>query len=71
MFENKNIGIIEMRKELNEFIEAHTPLLPENSGIETIPTVGFTRILQRSADQAQLIKKDTINATDVFGKCFS
>ncbi len=71
LFEDKNINVDEMRKELNEFIDAHTPTLPESSGIEIVPTVGFERVLQRSVYEAQLIKKPTVYAIDILTSIFS
>ncbi len=70
LFEDKNINVDEMRKELNEFIDAHTPTLPESSGIEIVPTVGFERVLQRSVYEAQLTKKLTVYAIDVLASIF-
>ena len=69
---NKNdVDIIQLRKEIEEYIKNHAPILPKNSGIEIVPTVGFERVLQRSVYEAQLIKKPTVYAIDILTSIFS
>ena len=37
-----------LRVDVNRFIEDNTPRLPEDSGRDTQPTLGFQRVLQRA-----------------------
>ncbi|MDR1530178.1 MAG: ATP-dependent Clp protease ATP-binding subunit ClpA [Burkholderiales bacterium] len=48
-----NVNIEEMRAELAEFIESHTPRLREGFDFETQPTPSFQRVLQRAVLQVQ------------------
>jgi len=46
--------IEKLRKELEEFLDATTPLIPKNeTGRETQPTLGFQRVLQRAVFHVQ------------------
>jgi len=49
----KRVNVDELRGELEEYIDSHTPLIPQESEVDIVPTVGFQRVLQRSVYQAQ------------------
>src|SRR5438034_7937446 len=38
----------ELRKNLSEHIAEHTPLIPTDREVDTQPTLGFQRVLQRA-----------------------
>ncbi len=46
-----------LRRDLNDFIDANIPRLPEDSDIETQPTLGFQRVIQRAVFQVQSSEK--------------
>ena len=62
---NKRTDVDELRGELEEYIDSHTPLLAQDSDVDIVPTVGFQRVLQRSVYQAQSAQKNTVYAMNV------
>ena len=62
---NKRVNLDEIREELEEYINSHTPLIAQDSELDIVPTVGFQRVLQRSVYQAQSAQKDTVYAMNV------
>ncbi|KAA0445266.1 MAG: ATP-dependent Clp protease ATP-binding subunit ClpA [Candidatus Thioglobus sp.] len=68
---NKNTNIDDLRTELEVYIEAHTPLISQQSEVEIVPTVGFQRVLQRSVYQAQSAQKNTVYAMNILVSIFS
>lgn len=67
----KRINIDELRAELEQYIDSHTPIISEDAEIDIVPTVGFQRVLQRSVYQAQSAQKHSVNAMNVFVSIFS
>ena len=68
---NKRVNIDEIRDELEEYIDSHTPLIPQDSEVDIVPTVGFQRVLQRSVYQAQSAQKTTVHAMNVLVSIFA
>jgi len=68
---SKRINIDELRAELEQYIDSHTPIISEDAEIDIVPTVGFQRVLQRSVYQAQSSQKNSVNAMNVFVSIFS
>ena len=67
----KRVNIDELRAELEQYIDSHTPIISEDAEIDIVPTVGFQRVLQRSVYQAQSAQKNYVNAMNVFVSIFS
>ena len=67
----KRVNIDELRAELEQYIDSHTPIISEDAEIDIVPTVGFQRVLQRSVYQAQSAQKNSVNAMNVFVSIFS
>ena len=67
----KRINVDELRAELEQYIDSHTPIISEDAEIDIVPTVGFQRVLQRSVYQAQSAQKNSVNAMNVFVSIFS
>ena len=67
----KRVNIDELRAELDQYIDSHTPIISEDAEIDIVPTVGFQRVLQRSVYQAQSAQKNSVNAMNVFVSIFS
>ncbi len=68
---NKQVNIDQMRDELEEYIDSHTPLIQQDSEIDIVPTVGFQRVLQRSVYQAQSAQRNVVYAMNVLVSIFS
>jgi ATP-dependent Clp protease ATP-binding subunit ClpA len=64
--------IEKLRVELEEFLEATTPLIPQNENDrETQPTLGFQRVLQRSVFHVQSSGKKEVDGANVLVAIFS
>ena len=64
--------IAKLRAELEEFLDATTPLIPQNeTDRETQPTLGFQRVLQRSVFHAQSSGKKEVDGANVLVAIFS
>ncbi|HEY8942221.1 MAG TPA: Clp protease N-terminal domain-containing protein, partial [Cellvibrio sp.] len=61
-----------LRKELIEFVDSTTPLIPESdSERETQPTLGFQRVLQRAVFHVQSSGKQEVTGANVLVAIFS
>ena len=61
-----------LRGELEGFLEATTPLIPQNeAGRETQPTLGFQRVLQRAVFHVQSSGKKEVDGANVLVAIFS
>jgi ATP-dependent Clp protease ATP-binding subunit ClpA len=64
--------IEKLQKELEEFLEATTPIIPENeTDHETQPTLGFQRVLQRAVFHVQSSGRDQVTGASVLVAIFS
>lgn len=64
--------IEKLRTELEEFLEATTPLIPQNEkDRETQPTLGFQRVLQRAVFHVQSSGKNEVDGANVLVAIFS
>lgn len=67
-----SVDLDKMRSLLSTFIEDTTPLLPENiPDVETQPTLGFQRVLQRAVFHVQSSGKAEVNGANVLVAIFS
>ena len=61
-----------LRRELDEFVESTTPLIPEgDEDRETQPTLGFQRVLQRAVFHVQSSGKKEVTGANVLVAIFS
>ncbi len=61
-----------LRKELTEFLDSTTPLIPKNEvNRETQPTLGFQRVLQRAVFHVQSSGKKEVTGASVLVAIFS
>ena len=61
-----------LRRELTEFVESTTPLIPEgDEDRETQPTLGFQRVLQRAVFHVQSSGKKEVTGANVLVAIFS
>jgi ATP-dependent Clp protease ATP-binding subunit ClpA len=63
-------NIDELRKELVSFIAEHTPTVPGNDEIETQPTLGFQRVIQRAILHVQSSGKKEVTGANVLVAIF-
>ena len=69
-----NVGadVEALRKKLDEFIVAHTPLIPANDkSRQPEPTLGFTRVVHRAVFHVQSTGKKAATGADVLVALFS
>ena len=61
-----------LRKELNAFVDATTPVIPDaKAEMETQPTLGFQRVLQRAVFHVQSSGKKEVTGANVLVAIFS
>ncbi|MDH4283728.1 MAG: ATP-dependent Clp protease ATP-binding subunit ClpA [Gallionellaceae bacterium] len=63
--------IEELRAVLIEFIATHTPVLPGTAEVDTQPTVGFQRVIQRAILHVQSTNKKEVTGANILVALFS
>jgi ATP-dependent Clp protease ATP-binding subunit ClpA len=63
-------NIEELRREITSFIDQHTPTVPGDSEIDTQPTLGFQRVIQRAILHVQSSGKKEVNGANVLVAIF-
>lgn len=66
-----NSNIAELRRQLTEFIDEQTPLLPTDDDTDVQPTLGFQRVLQRAVFHVQSSGKKEVTGSNVLVAIFS
>ena len=66
---NSNVG--QLRRQLTEFIDEATPLMPLGEEGEVQPTLGFQRVLQRAVFHVQSSGKKEVTGSNVLVAIFS
>jgi ATP-dependent Clp protease ATP-binding subunit ClpA len=66
---NGNVGVL--RRQLKEFIDEATPLMPPDEEGEVQPTLGFQRVLQRAVFHVQSSGKKEVTGSNVLVAIFS
>jgi len=66
-----NSNITELRRQLTEFIDEQTPLLPHDDDTDVQPTLGFQRVLQRAVFHVQSSGKKEVTGSNVLVAIFS
>jgi ATP-dependent Clp protease ATP-binding subunit ClpA len=61
----------ELRRQLSEFIDEQTPLLPDDDENDVQPTLGFQRVLQRAVFHVQSSGKNEVTGSNVLVAIFS
>jgi ATP-dependent Clp protease ATP-binding subunit ClpA len=59
-----------LRQQLGEFIEKHTPLVPGEDEVDTQPTLGFQRVIQRAILHVQSSGKKEVTGANVMVALF-
>jgi len=63
--------IDELRAVLIDFVATHTPTLPGNGEVDTQPTVGFQRVIQRAILHVQSTNKKEVTGANILVALFS
>jgi ATP-dependent Clp protease ATP-binding subunit ClpA len=66
-----NGNVPELRRQLNEFIDEQTPLMPHEDDTDVQPTLGFQRVLQRAVFHVQSSGKKEVTGSNVLVAIFS
>jgi ATP-dependent Clp protease ATP-binding subunit ClpA len=67
----KLVNIDELRAELEQYIDSHTPIISEDAEIDIVPSIGFYRVLSNSVYQAYCAQRNSVNAMNVLVSIFS
>lgn len=70
-FNKKNVNIDNLRKDIEEYIKKHIPVLTLDSTLGTTETIGYKRVLQRATYNAQVVQKNIVYATNILVAIFS
>lgn len=62
--------IEQLRRELTDFVAEHTPLVAGSSEVETQPTIGFQRVIQRAILHVQSSGKKEVTGANVLVAIF-
>ena len=68
---SKLVNIDELRAELEQYIDSHTPIISEDEEIDIVPSIGFYRVLSNSVYQAYCAQRNSVNAMNVLVSIFS
>jgi len=63
-------NVEELRREITGFIDQHTPSVPGDAEIDTQPTLGFQRVIQRAILHVQSSGKKEVNGANVLVAIF-
>lgn len=63
--------IEELRTALTEFINTHTPVAPGTDEVDTQPTVGFQRVIQRAILHVQSTNKKEVSGANILVALFN
>jgi len=64
------VDIEELRKAVTEFIDKHTPVVPGDGEVDTQPTVGFQRVIQRAILHVQSTQKKEVSGANILAALF-
>ncbi len=64
------VEIEDLRKVLSEFIASHTPVVPGDGSVDTQPTVGFQRVIQRAILHVQSANKKEVSGANILAALF-
>ncbi|MES1982720.1 MAG: ATP-dependent Clp protease ATP-binding subunit ClpA [Pseudomonadota bacterium] len=65
------VDIEELRAVLTDFINTHTPTMPGTGEVDTQPTVGFQRVIQRAILHVQSTNKKEVAGANILVALFS
>jgi ATP-dependent Clp protease ATP-binding subunit ClpA len=65
-----SVNIDELRDVLTAFIDSHTPTVPGDGEVDTQPTVGFQRVIQRAILHVQSTNKKEVSGANILAALF-
>ncbi len=65
-----HLDIEELRKIITDFIDSNTPVVPGDTEMDTQPTLGFQRVIQRAILHAQSANKKEISGANILAALF-
>ncbi|WP_435627252.1 ATP-dependent Clp protease ATP-binding subunit ClpA [Candidatus Ferrigenium straubiae] len=65
-----NVDIEELRQVVTAFIGKHTPVVPGEDEVDTQPTVGFQRVIQRAILHVQSTQKKEVSGANILAALF-
>jgi ATP-dependent Clp protease ATP-binding subunit ClpA len=65
-----NVNIEELRQVLTDYIATHTPVTPGDQEVDTQPTVGFQRVIQRAILHVQSTNKKEVTGANILVALF-
>ncbi len=65
-----NVDIEELRQVVTAFIDKHTPVVPGEDEVDTQPTVGFQRVIQRAILHVQSTQKKEVSGANILAALF-
>ncbi|NDV14150.1 ATP-dependent Clp protease ATP-binding subunit ClpA [Crenobacter caeni] len=60
----------QLKKQLTDFVDEHTPVVPGNKEVETQPTLGFQRVIQRAILHVQSSGKKEVTGANILVAIF-
>ncbi len=64
------VDIDELRKAVTAFVDKHTPTVPGEEEVDTQPTVGFQRVIQRAILHVQSTQKKEVSGANILAALF-
>jgi ATP-dependent Clp protease ATP-binding subunit ClpA len=65
-----NVNITELRQVVATFVEQNTPIVPGDGEVDTQPTVGFQRVIQRAILHVQSANKKEVVGANILAALF-
>ncbi len=65
-----NIDVDELRRVVADFVDRHTPIVGGHEDVDTQPTVGFQRVIQRAILHVQSTNKKEVSGANILAALF-
>ncbi|HEU0282447.1 MAG TPA: ATP-dependent Clp protease ATP-binding subunit ClpA [Gallionella sp.] len=65
-----SVDIDELRQAVTAFVDKHTPTVPGEEEVDTQPTVGFQRVIQRAILHVQSTQKKEVSGANILAALF-
>ena len=65
-----NMDVDELRRVVADFVDRHTPIVAGNEDVDTQPTVGFQRVIQRAILHVQSTNKKEVSGVNILAALF-
>ncbi|MDD5300759.1 MAG: ATP-dependent Clp protease ATP-binding subunit ClpA [Gallionella sp.] len=65
-----NVNIDELRRVVAAFVDKHTPIIEGDGDVDTQPTVGFQRVIQRAILHVQSTQKREVSGANILAALF-